>query len=232
MLLKPNPVLRLALVAVLTIGLAVSLFHRASLDGANIGDVLDDYGRFAPAVYVVAHVLASILFVPRIVMGVAAGLVFGLYWGAVWSMIGATAGALAGFLVARYINSGLLVIEELPRVGPLMRRIDAEGWRAVFVARIIPVLPHGLVNYALGLARISVPAYIVGSMLGMLPTVIVYVNLGATGRSALSGASDWVWQLGWGVALLLLSMVLPKLARWFAPRSHPSSTELGLRERR
>jgi uncharacterized membrane protein YdjX (TVP38/TMEM64 family) len=231
---KPNPILRLALILLLSIGLGFALFHRASLDGSNIRDALDDYGRLAPFVYVVAHVLASILFLPRIVMGVAAGLLFGLYWGSVWSLAGATAGALAGFLAARFINSGLLVIEELPRVGPLIRRVEADGWRAVFVARIIPVLPHSLVNYALGLTRISPTSYLVGSVLGMLPTAIVYVNLGATGRSALSGAADWVWQLSWGLGLLLLSFVAPRVLRLFSggDRAQASSTELGIRDRR
>jgi hypothetical protein len=52
----------------------------------------------------------------------------------------------------------------------------------------------------------------------MLPTGFVYANFGASGRHALAGGPGWVEPLLWGAALLVLSMVLPRLMRcWIKP---------------
>lgn len=207
---RPSVWLRLALVGLLALGLVFAFVNRAAIDPHIISDHIDDYVLLMPAAFFVAHVAASLLFVPRTVMAVVAGMLFGLWWGSLWSLIGATAGAAAGFLLARYINSDLVVVEEVPRLGPLLIHAEAGGWRAVMAARLLPILPHALVNYGLGLTRLSFRAYLVGSVAGILPTTIVYVNLGASGRTALSGAG-WLEPMLWGLALLGASLIVPRL---------------------
>ena len=141
---------RLAVVVLVTAGIAVAWRWRAVLDPKAVGAAIAGYPA-APLVFVAVHVAASLLFVPRTVLAIAAGLIFGMGWGVVWAAIGSVAGAVAGFCVARYVNSGLVDLGASARLRPILDRVEHGGWRAVALLRLIPVIPHSLANYALGL---------------------------------------------------------------------------------
>jgi uncharacterized membrane protein YdjX (TVP38/TMEM64 family) len=211
-MLRPKLWLRLALVLVLAGGLAYVAFNRGAVNPLAIQQQLDALGWGVPLAFVGYHVVATLFFVPRFVMGAVAGALFGFWWGALWSMTGAMAGAAAGFLIARYLNGGLLVPESMPRIGRWLERAETGGWRAVAVLRLVP-LPHPITNYALGLTRIRFGAYLWGSLLGLVPSTFAYVDIGLGGRNAAFGIGNWVTPVLWGVGLLALSALLSRLFR-------------------
>lgn len=210
---RPPLWLRLLLLALLLAAIAAGVLLRDSLQAAWLADIVDDYPAAMPLAFVVVHVCASLIFVPRSVMAVVAGAVFGVGWGALWSITGAMAGALAGFAIARFVNAGLVSADHVPGVGPLVQRAAAGGWRLVMVCRLIPVLPHALVNYVFGLSRLSMGQYALGSLLGMLPQTMAFAQLGDAGAAALTG-QVWMRSLLWAALLLAVSFLLPR----FLPR--------------
>ncbi len=177
----------------------------------------------APLAFLALHTVASLCFVPRTLLALGAGLVFGMWWGILWAALGSLAGAVAGFLTARYLRSGFIDRAGLARsAGPLrlavlMKRAEHGGWRMVAVVRLVPIIPHSLTNYALGLTRIRLGAYTFGSLVGQLPLTIAYADLGAAGGAALLGGGDWRHQVLWpsliGLLALVLSLVIPVVAR-------------------
>jgi uncharacterized membrane protein YdjX (TVP38/TMEM64 family) len=207
--------LRAVLLGVLVVALGGAIAYRQHVHPEWLADVIDDHPGIMPITFVIVHVAASLLFVPRTMMALVAGALFGTMWGGVWSLAGAMAGAMAGFLIARYVNDDLVRIEDLPRVGPLIVRAEAGGWRLVMVTRLLPVLPHALVNYVYGLSRIPARHYAIGSLLGFLPQTIAFVQLGEAGATLASG-TIWNRSLLWAALLVALSLVLPKLLpqRW------------------
>jgi uncharacterized membrane protein YdjX (TVP38/TMEM64 family) len=209
---RPPPWLRLFLLSLIVVGIAVAAAVETASKTHVISAFIDRFGPFVPVVFVLVHILASLVFVPRSVMAIVATLLFGFWEACWWSTLGSIAGAMAGFLIARYINSGFLVPEEMKRVGPILERAEDGGWRAVAVIRLLPLLPHALVNYALGLTRLSLAEYTLGSLAGMLPETYVFVNLAVSGRRALDGGA-WMAPMAWGLALVGLSVVVPKLLR-------------------
>lgn len=209
---RPPPWLRLTLLSVIVVGIAVVAAAETASKTHAIGAFIERFGPFVPVAFVLVHILASLLFVPRSVMAIVASLLFGFWSACWWSTLGSTMGAMAGFLIARYINSGFIVPEEMKRIGPILERAERGGWRAVAVCRLLPLLPHSLINYALGLTALSLPEYTLGSLAGMLPETYVFVNLAVSGRQALDGGA-WVAPLAWGLALVGLSVVLPRLLR-------------------
>lgn len=184
---------RVAAVAGILIGTIWALlsFHRGALNPAVIRDVIEN-DPLAPAIFVALQVAASLLFVPRTILGIAAGLIFGFAWGSFWALIGAEAGAAAGFAVVRWLGAGRFNLEDTPRLGPLIARAEQGGWQAVALLRLFPGLPHGIVNTALGLTRVSWRDYLVGSFLGMLPMTLAQVDIGAAGGLALTGGRGWI----------------------------------------
>lgn len=191
-------------------GLVAAWYERAALDPVAIRNAVAGYPA-APLVFLAMQVAASLLFIPRTLLAVAAALLFGVWWGLFWATLGGTLGAIGGFLVARYVNSGWLDLESLPRIGPVLLKAERGGWRSVMALRLIPVIPHSLSNYALGLTRIGLGPYTVGSFLGQLPMTIAYVDLAAAGGRLAGGHADWRVPIAIGTAALLVSIVLPRV---------------------
>jgi uncharacterized membrane protein YdjX (TVP38/TMEM64 family) len=204
---------RFLVVALLVIGAVAALRWRAVLDPIAMTVAIDRYPA-APLGFLVLHIVASLLFVPRTLLAIVAGVLFGVGWGIFWAEIGSVAGATAGFLVARYINSGLFDVERNARITPILQRVERGGWRAVAVLRLIPVMPHSLCNYGLGLTRLPLGAYAFGSLIGQLPMTIAYVDLGAAGGQLMLGRAGWLEPTLIGLAALCLSLAIPAYSRW------------------
>ena len=203
---------RISLVAVLAAGIVAAWHWRGAFDPAMLGPRLSS-SPAAPLVFLALHVAASLLFVPRTLLAIVAGLVFGMWWGALWAALGSVIGAAAGFLVARYVNAGVVDAASWARLSGLLGRVERGGWRAVATIRLIPVIPHSLTNYALGLTRLKLAPYALGSLLGQLPLTIAYADLGAAGERAMLGAGGWLVPTAIGAAALALSLAIPLIAR-------------------
>jgi uncharacterized membrane protein YdjX (TVP38/TMEM64 family) len=203
---------RLVVLGLIVLGAAAAWHWRTALDPMALSAAINRYPA-APAVFLAAHIAASLLFVPRTIPAIAAGLIFGLGWGTLWAAVGSVVGAAAGFLVARYLSAGLTVAERNARLRSLSRRVERGGWRAVAAVRLIPVMPHSLVNYGLGLTRLPLGAYAFGSLVGQLPMTIACVDFGAAGERLMLGQADWLAPSLVGAAALALSLLIPIAAR-------------------
>jgi uncharacterized membrane protein YdjX (TVP38/TMEM64 family) len=203
---------RAIVLAALVLGVAAAWHWRAFLDPKAIGAAIGG-SPWAPLIYLAAQMVASLVFIPRTIFGIVAGLLFGIWWGLFWSALGSVVGAVAGYLVARYVNSGLIDLEGMGFVGPLLERLERGGWRSVAALRLIPIVPHSLANYALGLTRVPLGAYTFGSFIGQLPMTIAYVELGGAGQRLIFGGEDWIAPTVIGFAALLFSTLIPVLAR-------------------
>jgi uncharacterized membrane protein YdjX (TVP38/TMEM64 family) len=200
---------RLMVLVLLAAGMVAVWLNRAALEPNAIRTAIEAHPAIAPLLFLLLHIVASLLFVPRTLMGLVAGGVFDFWWGLLWAATGSVLGAVAGFLIARYVNSGIIDLESLPRLGPVLQRAEAGGWRAVTMLRLIPVIPHSFSNYALGLTRLSLGGYALGSFLGQLPMTIAYVSFGAAGGRAASGGQDWLLPAIVGAVALAASILLP-----------------------
>jgi uncharacterized membrane protein YdjX (TVP38/TMEM64 family) len=201
------------LVLVLIVAGIVTAWHfRGQFDPLALTELIRGVPA-APLAFLVLHVVASLVFVPRSLLGVAAGLVFGMWWGLLWAALGSVVGAIAGFLLARYVHAGLFDPAQWRRFAAILDRIERGGWRMVTMFRLVPVIPHSLTNYALGLTRVRLGDYALGSLLGQLPTTIAAVDLGAAGERAMLGKGHWALPTAIGFAALALSLAIPWLMR-------------------
>jgi uncharacterized membrane protein YdjX (TVP38/TMEM64 family) len=218
---------RLLVAALLAAGVVAAWRWRGLFDPRALTGLIGS-GPIAPLAFLAVHIAGSLFFVPRTLLALGAGLVFGMWWGVVWAAIGSVAGAVAGFLAARYIHSGFvgsgfggrawLAKSAGPaRLAALLARAEGGGWRMVAVLRLVPLIPHSLTNYALGLTGLRLGAYAVGSLIGQLPLTIAYADLGAAGGRVFFGGADWPHDVLWpsliGLAALTLSLLIPLVAR-------------------
>jgi uncharacterized membrane protein YdjX (TVP38/TMEM64 family) len=169
--------------------------------------------------YGAVYVAAVVLFVPGIVLTLGAGFLFGLGWGIVVVSIASTIAAALAFLIARYLARGAVerLARKNPRFDAIDRAIGKEGWKVVALLRLSPLVPFSLSNYIYGLTSVRFTPYLVTSWAAMLPATLVYVYLGAAGRTIgeKTPRSPWEWALlGAGLAATAaVTVLLRRVAR-------------------
>jgi uncharacterized membrane protein YdjX (TVP38/TMEM64 family)/rhodanese-related sulfurtransferase len=200
---------------VLTAAAAWLLTHRQLIDLGTIEPALRALGFWAPLGFVVIYAAGTVLFVSGAPMSLAGGALFGPVWGTIWNLLGATLGATIAFLIARGIAGAWVTRRLGGRLKRLVDGVSVEGWRFVALMRLVPLFPFNLLNYALGLTAISLPAYILTSFICMLPGAVAYTWLGYAGRSAASGETSALRYGLLGLGVLAMIAFLPRLFRRF-----------------
>lgn len=157
---------------------------------------------------VMAYIPASFLMLPLWLLTLFAALVGGPSVGLLCGVVGVMAAALANHAAAlRFPLQSLqrLAALRMKAVFPQLRR---RGWPVVAALRLVPLAPFAVVGAVAGALRMSWPGYLVGTLLGAVPGILVAVTGGTELRSWLQGGAFSWW--------LPLSMALLAAAMWLA----------------
>src|SRR5690606_9521742 len=110
-------------------------------------------------------------------------------------MVAATTVATAvSFLIARYLARPAIEsrLGDDPRFRRVRAWVEQSPWVAIPFLRIFPFCPYALINYGLGLTRISFGTYIAASEVGMIPANALLVGLaGSLYRFVVRGETPW-----------------------------------------
>lgn len=178
---------RLLIAVVLAAAAMLLALSRDRVDFAAIEQSIRNLGMWAPLAHVGLFAAGTVLFAPGAIFGFVGGALFGPLWGTLLNLAGATIGATAAFLVARYVAGGWVRTKAGPRIERLISGVEAEGWRFVALMRLVPLVPFNLLNYALGLTRISLAQYVLATLIAMSPGTLAFTWLGHAGRQAIDG---------------------------------------------
>jgi uncharacterized membrane protein YdjX (TVP38/TMEM64 family) len=211
---------RAAVLRLLGLGLAVLI--AGALLWLLLGGQLDTVqaaiattGAWGPVVYVVLHVVLTLVPVSKNLLSGVAGALFGLAGGIAISWVASVLSALVGFAIARRLGRDAVAQLSGPRLDRVEDVLRRQGVTAVIVARLTPVLPFTIVNYGAGVSAVSLRDFLVGTAIGIMPGTVGYAALGASaGRSAAIVAGSLVL----GAVLLVGSLVV---ARRVARRPSP-----------
>ena len=170
--------LRLAIGIVGLAGLAL-LARQAGGSLPALAAWVDGSGAWGPLAFVLVYALAVVAFVPGSLLTLAGGALFGLLWGTLYVFVAAVLGSSGAFLVSRYLARQAVErrLQKNGRFEQLDRAIAEQGLKIVFLLRLSPAFPFSLLNYAIGLSRISFRDYLLASV-GMLPATLLYVYYG------------------------------------------------------
>lgn len=209
--MKTAKLLRGLLLIAILAGVAVAASRGGSLNAAAVEHLIASAGATAPLLFVLGYAVATVFFVPGSILTLAAGALFGPVAGAFYSLTGATLGATLAFLVARFLAGEWAARKAGGRLRDFVQGVEAEGWRFVAFVRLVPLFPFNLVNYALGLTRISLVQYVLASYFCMLPGALAYAYLGFAGREAATGGEGLLQKGLIALALLATAAFLPRL---------------------
>jgi uncharacterized membrane protein YdjX (TVP38/TMEM64 family) len=169
---------RVAIVVVVVVALFIA-GRQAGHYVPQFAEWVASLGVWGPIVFIAGYAVAVVAFVPGSIMTLAAGAIFGLVQGVIYVFTAAVIGSCAAFLVSRYLARRWVEqrLADNPKFAAIDRAVAREGRKIIVLLRLSPLFPFNLLNYALGLTKVSFVDYAVAAV-GMLPGTILYVYYG------------------------------------------------------
>jgi uncharacterized membrane protein YdjX (TVP38/TMEM64 family) len=113
------------------------------------------------------------------------GLVFGPVTATLYALTGTLLGAAVSFGIGRGLGRAQVVrmtAGRTPhtRLGRLDEWLARRGFLTVVCARLLPIVPFGLLNYGFGATRVRASTFVLGTAVGILPSTVLYTVVGAS----------------------------------------------------
>lgn len=174
---------RVALVGLnlLAMGAALYFYQSGILTPEKLFALLAQYPIVAPLIYVAGLATTMILMVPLAMpLNLGAGMLWGIWYGGFLTLLGAGVAVTVSFQLVRH-GGGQFAGNFLKskKAGWIMEAVDDIGWQLVFLARVNPVLPTGLINYLFGLTNVGFWRYFTASMAGLVLPCLLISAIGA-----------------------------------------------------
>ncbi len=219
------------LAALLAAGLAAAL--TVDLPGvATVRAEIDDAGAAGWLVMGLAVGLVLLAPVPRSAVSVLVGVVAGFWTGVGIAFAGGLLAALGTFGLSRGLGRSAV----LRLAGRRLTRVDGlvsdRGFLAVLTGRLLPVLPFVAVSYGAGLTGVRFLPYVLATALGLVPSTVVQVGLGASAGSVVGHASPALLASLLAVVLVAVAAAVVWRRRRAASRPLPSRGRTAGRARR
>lgn len=165
-------------------------------------------GNWAPVLFVLIYIGATVAFIPGSILTLSGGAIFGVVKGVALVSVASTTAAAISFLLGRFALRGWISrkLSDRPRFKAIDEAVSREGWKMVLLLRLSPVFPFTLLNYALGLTGIRFWPAILASWVGMLPGTILYVYVGSLAKVA-TQETTLAQKILYGVGLLATLIV-------------------------
>jgi uncharacterized membrane protein YdjX (TVP38/TMEM64 family) len=161
------------------------------------------------------YIALTLLALPVWSLQVMCGYATGLLWGVIWCQLAATIAAVITFHFSRWLAADWFhkkVEAKMARLRSLDEKLGHNGFLVVMAVRLIHVMPFALSNYAFGLTKITARDIVVGTLLGGIPGVAIYVTVGAQPHLM----ETWKF---WGYLVLLNALLLIPLGlRYIRPQ--------------
>ena len=135
----------------------------------------------------------SVVF-PLSVLYIACALWFGRWGGLMMCYLGLTVSCTLPYLIGRRFGAGVVehLIRKYPRLDKLYQAGSSNQVMLSYLLRIVTVLPGDFCSLFLGACSVSYPRYLLGSMLGLSPLMIVHVLLADMVAQSLTGS---LWEV-------------------------------------
>jgi uncharacterized membrane protein YdjX (TVP38/TMEM64 family) len=183
---------------------------------------VDGAGAAAWAGMILGVALVLLAPVPRSAVSVLVGVVLGFGPGVALALSGGLLAGLAAFGLSRTLGRAAAVRLIGKRLARVDRLMTDRGFLAVLAGRVLPVMPFVVLSYGAGLTSIRWAPYALATAIGLVPSSIVQVGVGAS-AGALADRAGVVTVAGVLVVVLVLGSWA--LLAWRRRRATPSAAE-------
>lgn len=195
-------------------------------DSESVVRLLDWFREAGPIGWLgfaAVYVVITVCLLPTSVFTIGGGFLFGPFVGFFVVWISENLGSLACLLIGRYLARP--TVEKMVAKRPLLAALDAaakeRGFSLLVLLRHSPLIPFGVLNYAMSLTAMRVQTYVVATLLGTALPAFLYVYVGSTltklndvmqGESGEGGAQSFIY---WGglIATVIATVVVTRATR-------------------
>lgn len=176
------PIARVGVLAGLLVALLATLAFAVDVSADGLRDEVDRAGAAAPVAFVLAGALLTVCLFPGPLTAGASGLLFGTALGTPITIVTFVLGGVLAFSLGRWWAHDAVaeLVARNARATRVREWIGARGFLSVLYARIAPGVPYNLVNYAAGLAPVTLRAFVAATALGCAPRAFAYTALGGS----------------------------------------------------
>lgn len=148
------------------------LFKNCTSEG--IKEYVNSLGALGPIAYMIMFsVIPS-----GAIIAIGGGMAFGMHLGILYTTLGALLGSTTAFYIAKFLGRGAVEKFLRGKVQNLENGIEKNGFLIILILRLIPLIPFNAISYGAGLTKVKFLDYFLATMIGVLPGVIVFTNLG------------------------------------------------------
>lgn len=145
----------------------------------NFVTLLKSYGKYAVILFLLIFSLKPFaIVIPSAMLSMAGGILFGPTEGFLLNMTGFFISGTLAFYLARFLGKDFVDNILKGKVLNLNNSMEKNGFKILFLLRLPPVLPYDPLSYTCGLSKIKYPAFILASLLGVIPETICYSFMG------------------------------------------------------
>lgn len=224
---KDVPYLQIAIgIAVIAAAIIAARLLPAAAWLADFQTFIRDAGPIGYIAYVLMYAIAG-LFFSGLILTIGAGALFGALGGTIVVLIGATMTATIAFLLARTVLRSRIekLVASRPSFAAIDQAVAREGAKIVFLVRLAAVFPFLFVNYAFGLTGIKTGAYVLATVLGIIPGTVAFVYLGAAGAAlATQNATKTAFMIAGVVIAFAVSIFVARIASAAVKRAAAESS--------
>jgi len=134
------------------------------------------FGPWAIVVYILLYTINTVSLLPPIaIMSLSAGFLFGPVKGFIALTLGSFFGTSATFFISRYFGGNFVNKMVKGRAAEFQATLGRNGFAVILPMRLIGFPPWELVNYLSGLSAIKYRDYILATMIGIMPAIVIQV---------------------------------------------------------
>lgn len=153
------------------------LFHDMSY--RHLKRFLLSYGKFSALAFIIIYSLKAVLLViPASLLSIVAGNIYGPLNAFIFSIIGCFFSGTLAFCLAKALGKPFVDKLLKGKVLKLDSAIEKHGFIIMLLMRLSFVFPYDVLSYAAGLTKIKYRDYILGTILGIIPEMILYSYIG------------------------------------------------------
>ena len=158
--------------------------------------------------------ILPIFFFPVPVIVLAGGTIFGLFKGSLYTMIGVLINTPIMYFIGRFLLKDFVHRFVNNHMSAKLRSaLESTNQKVLslvlFIIRLSPIFSYNLVNYISGVTEINFLPYILTTIAGVLPGVIVFINIGENVLKV--GSKEFFISLSFLLLLVVISAIISKL---------------------
>jgi uncharacterized membrane protein YdjX (TVP38/TMEM64 family) len=218
-ILKFGLILFLALFVILVV--KMGWLSHLSLDSikanqSQLSSYYEDHQFLFILVYMLIYIISTALSLPgATVLTLLGGALFGALLGSLVVIFSATVGASLAFLSARFVFRDILEGKYKSTLDTFNEKLKNNDFQYLLFLRLVPAFPFFLINLVMGLTRMRLSTFFLGSAIGMFPGSFVFCNAGKQ-LSTISSLNDLVsGQLLFAFSLLGCLALAPSVYKKF-----------------